>query len=185
MDDQGEFNPPNVIQFTTRSTLSTQLQTRPSAAQVDSARKAAKKILTSYPDYGKAPPEYGVNLTEYLAYLADDELAIVMHPKHGITARSPYLPTNADIQSLLREEEQKRDQFKSRTIYQRFASVCTPKDATPDKTLFRPYPKLWEVFKEEPWLMKGHTFEVLTEASKSLAMFGKDAARDVLAGRVA
>lgn len=140
--------------------------------------------MTSYPDYGKAPPEYGVNLTEYLSYLNDDEIAIVMHPKHGITARSTYLPTNADIQALLREAEQKRTQFQSRTTYQRFKSVCDPKDAVPDRTPFRPYPKLWEAFKDEPWLMKGHTFEGLTEASRSLAMFGRDAARDVLARRV-
>lgn len=140
--------------------------------------------MTSYPDYGKAPPEYGVNLTEYLSYLNDDEIAIVMHPKHGITARSTYLPTNADIQALLREHEEKRTQFQSRTTYQRFKSVCDPKDAVPDRTPFRPYPKLWEAFKDEPWLMKGHTFEGLTEASRSLAMFGRDAARDVLARRV-
>lgn len=107
-----------------------------------------------------------------------------MHPKHGITARSTYLPTNADIQALLREAEQKRTQFQSRTTYQRFKSVCDPKDAVPDRTPFRPYPKLWEAFKDEPWLMKGHTFEGLTEASRSLAMFGRDAARDVLARRV-
>ena len=112
-------------------------------------------------------------------------MAIVMHPRHGITARSTFLPTNADIQALLREAEQKCTQFQSRTTYPRFDSVCTPKDTAPDNKPFRPYPKLWELFKEEPWLMKGHTFEVLTEASKSLAMFGKDAARDVLAGRVA
>lgn len=147
-------------------------------------RKAAKKILTSYPDYGKAPPEYAVNLAEHLSFLTEDEIALVMHPKHGITVRSAYLPTNADIQTLLREHEQKRTQFQSHTAYQRFESVCTPQDAAPDRTPFRPYPKLWAEFKDEPWLMKGHAFEVLTEASRSLAMFGKDAARDVLARRV-
>lgn len=147
-------------------------------------RKAAKKILTSYPDYGKAPPEYVVNLAEYLSFLTVEEIAVVMHPKSGITARTAYLPTNADIQALLKESEAKRDQFKSHTTYQRFKSVCAEKDAAPDKTPFRPYPKLWAEFADEPWLMKGHTFETLTEASRSLAMFGKDSARDVLARRV-
>lgn len=175
----------NVTQFTRRSMPSTHVQTKPSAAQVDMARKAAKKILTSYPDYGKAPPEYGVNLAEYLSYLNEDEIAVVMHPKHGITAKTSYLPTNADIQAVLREHEEKRRQFSSsHTHYQRFASVCTEKDAAPDKTPFRPFPKLWEAFREEPWLLKGHVFEILSEASRSLAMFGKDAARDVLARRV-
>lgn len=148
-------------------------------------RKAAKKILTSYPDYGKAPPEYGVNLAEYLSYLTEDEIALVMHPKRGVTARTAYLPTNADIQALLREEEERKLKFKpSNSGYQRFESVCAERDAKPDKTPFRPFPKLWEVFAEEPWLLKSHTFETLSEASKSLAMFGVDAARDVLARRV-
>lgn len=148
-------------------------------------RKAAKKILGSYPDYGKAPPEYVVNLAEYLSFLTPDELGVVMHPKTGITSRTSYLPTNAEIQALLREHEEKQRQFKpSNSGYQRFASVVTEQDARPDKTPFRPYPKLWEAFADEPWLLKSHTFETLTEASRSLAMFGKEAARDVLARRV-
>lgn len=185
MTDEQDLKPLNVVQFTTRSTPSMLSQTRPSAAQVDSARKAAKRILTSYPDYGKAPPEYGVNLAEYLSYLSDEEMAVVMHPKTGITSKTSFLPTNADIQALLREHEERQRQFKpTNSGYQRFASVVTEQDARPDKTPFRPYPKLWEAFSEEPWLLKGHTFELLTEASRSLAMFGKDADRDVLARRV-
>lgn len=185
MTDETDLKPLNVVQFTTRSTPSTLSQTRPSAAQVDTARKAAKKILTSYPDYGKAPPEYGVNLADYLSYLTDDEMAVVMHPRTGITSKSAFLPTNADIQALLREHEERQAKFRpSNSGYQRFASVVTEADVRPDKTPFRPYPKLWEAFVEEPWLLKSHTFETLTEASRSLAMFGKDAARDVLARRV-
>lgn len=160
-------------------------QTRQSAAQVDMGRKAAKKILTSYPDYGKAPPEYGVNLAEYLSYLTEDEIAVVMHPKTGITSKTTFLPTNAEIQALLREHEEKQRQFKpTNSGYQRFESVVTPSDGVKDTTPFRPFPKLWAAFSEEPWLMKGHTFEFLWEASRSLGMLGKDAARDVLARRV-
>lgn len=172
------------ITSTTASPSSMPSPTRRSAEQADMGRKAARKILTSYPDYGKAPPEYAVNLAEYLSFLTPDEIAVVMHPKHGVTARTSYLPTNADIQALLQEAEQKRTQFKSHTTYQRFDSVCTDKDAAPDKTPYRPFPKLWEAFKDEPWLMKGHAFEVLWEASRSLALLGKDAAQDVLARRV-
>lgn len=175
----------NVTQFTPRSTPSTHVQTRQSAAQVDMGRKAAKKILTSYPDYGKAPPEYGVNLAEYLSYLTEEELSVVLHPKTGITGRSAYLPTNADIQALLREHEEKRQQFQPRhSHYQRFSSVCTEQDAAPAKASFQPFPKLWNAFREEPWLLKGHTFEVLSDASRSLSMLGVEAARDVLARRV-
>lgn len=160
-------------------------QTRQSAERVDMARKAAKKILSSYPDYGKAPPEYGVNLAEYLSFLTQDEIAAVMDPKHGVTARCQFLPTNADIQACLKDSQERREKFTpTNSGYQRFGSVCTPNDAKPDKTPFRPYPRLWEAFGDEPWLLKGHSFETLTEASRSLAMFGKDSARDVLAKRV-
>jgi hypothetical protein len=159
--------------------------TRKSAEQADMGRRAAKKILASYPDYGKAPPEYAINLAEYLSFLTPDEISVVMHTKNGVTARCQYLPTNAEIQACLREHEEKQRQFTpSNSGYQRFESVCTPQDAKPDKTPFRPYPKLWTEFADEPWLLKSHTFETLTEASRSLAMFGKESARDVLARRV-
>lgn len=167
------------------STLSTPSQMKPSAVQVDMGRKAAKKILTSYPDYGKAPPEYGVNLAEYLSYLTNEEIAVVMHPKTGITAKTPYLPTNAEIQALLRADEERREKYRqSNSGYQRFQSVVTKEDVMRDNTPYRPFPKLWAAFREEPWLMKGHTFETLSEASRSLALLGLEAARDVLARRV-
>lgn len=167
------------------STPSMPSQMRPSAAQVDTGRKAAKKILTSYPDYGKAPPEYGVNLAEYLSFLTNDEIAVVMHPKTGITSKTPYLPTNAEIQALLREHEERQAKFKpTNSGYQRFESVVTKDDLTPKTRTFQPYPKLWAAFKEEPWLLKGHTFETLTEASRSLTLLGLESARDVLARRV-
>jgi len=148
-------------------------------------RRAAKKILSSYPDYGKAPPEYVVNLAEYLSFLTHDEISVVMHPKTGITARTQFLPTNAEIQALLKENEERQRAFKpSPTPYRRFESVCTAEDAGPDRRSFQPYPVLWKEFADEPWLLKGHLFEVLTEASRSLAMFGRESARDVLARRV-
>lgn len=173
------------IASTTPSTPSTLWQTRPSAGQVDMGRKAAKKILTSYPDYGKAPPEYGVNLAEYLSYLTEEEIAAVMHPKTGITSKTTFLPTNAEIQALLREREEQAAKFKpTNSGYQRFESVVTEKDTVKDTAPFRPFPKLWAAFYEEPWLMKGQTFERLWDASRSLAMFGKDSARDVLARKV-
>lgn len=159
--------------------------TRQSAAQMDMGRKAAKKILTSYPDYGKAPPEYAVNLAEYLSFLTEDEIAAVMHPKTGITSKTTFLPTHAEIKALLDEQEEQRAKYRqTNSGYQRFESVVTPQDGVKDTAPFRPFPKLWAAFYEEPWLMKGKTFETLWEASRSLAMFGKDSARDVLAKRV-
>lgn len=185
MTARQKLKPLGEITSTTQFPSLTPLPTKPSVERLDTARKAAKKILTSYPDYGKAPPEYAINLAECLAFLTDEEISVVMHPRTGITAKTPYLPTNAEIQALLKEHEERKAKFHAaHTHYQRFKSVCTEKDAEPDKAPFRPYPKLWATFKDEPWLLKGHTFETLTEASRSFSMFGKDAARDVLTRKV-
>lgn len=185
MNADQNLKPLGAITSTTRLPSSMPLPTRQSAAQVEMARKAAKKILTSYPDYGKAPPEYAINLAEYLSFLTEDEIGVVMHPKTGITSKTAFLPTNADIQALLREHEERQAKFRpTNSGYQRFESVVTEKDAVRDTAPFRPFPKLWAAFYDEPWLMKGQTFERLCEASRSLAMFGKESARDVLAKRV-
>ena len=186
MNDKPDLQPlANVTRLPTRSQPSMPSLTKQSADRVDMARKAAKKILSSYPDYGKASPDYAVLLAEFLSFLTEEEIGAVMHPRHGVTAKTEFLPTNKQIQEVVNEYHARKKQFAPSTSgYQKFSSVCTEKDVAPDKTPFRPFPKLWAEFKEEPWLLKSHTFDVLWEASRSLAMFGKDAARDVLARRV-
>lgn len=47
---------------------------------------------------------------------------------------------------------------------------------------FRPFPKLWEAFKDEERILQGHRFEVYEEASRKLAMHGKEEARKVMTG---
>jgi hypothetical protein len=151
---------------------------------MDAGRRAAKKILASFPDYGKAPPEYVVNLAESLSHLSEEDLAVVLHPVTGVASKTKFLPTFADISALLQEHRAKQDQFKPHTTYKRLESVVTPADVAKPRAKYQPYPKLWAAFAGEDDLLTGHTFETLTEASRSLAMFGKDAARDVLARRV-
>lgn len=95
---------------------------------MDTARKAAKKILGAYPDYGKAPPEYIVGFAEALSHLTADEVAIVMDPRHGVAARCQYLPTVADVHAAIRERKAAMEQFKpAHTNYHRF----TDKDTGP------------------------------------------------------
>ena len=126
-----------------------------------------------------------MSLAEYLSFLTEEEITAVMDPRNGVTAETEFLPTNKQIQDVVNEYHDRKKRFAPSTSgYQRFKSVCTEKDVAPDKTPFRPFPKLWTEFAEEPWLLKGHTFETLFEASRSLAVFGKEAARDVLARRV-
>lgn len=107
--------------------------TKPSAEQMDSARRAAKKILGAYPDYGKAPPEYVVNFAEALSHLSADELAIVLHPKDGVATRCQYLPTIADIHAVLRDSKAKKEQFQpSHTNYRRLKDETGPWDLETD-----------------------------------------------------
>jgi hypothetical protein len=71
----------------------------------------AKRILASFPDYGKAPPEYVLAMAEYLAYVTDSERELLLHPRLGVRARCKFLPTVADCEELLREHEARRRQF--------------------------------------------------------------------------
>jgi hypothetical protein len=151
---------------------------------MDAGRRAAKKLLSRFPDYGRAPPEYVVNLAESLSYLSEEELALVLHPVTGVASRTKFLPTFADISAVLQEHREKQIQFKPHTTYKRLDSVVTPADVAKPRARYQPYPKLWAAFVGEDDLFIGHTFETLTEASRCLAMFGKDSARDVLARRV-
>jgi hypothetical protein len=45
---------------------------------------------------------------------------------------------------------------------------------------YEPFPKLWEAFRDEPELLRSKRFDQLFDASKALAMIGKDAARTIL-----
>lgn len=93
---------------------------------MDTARKAAKKILGAYPDYGKAPPEYIVGFAEALSHLTADEVAIVMDPRHGVAARCQYLPTVADVHAAIRDRKAAMEQFKpAHTNYQRLTDNDT------------------------------------------------------------
>lgn len=54
-------------------------------------------ILACYPDFGKAPPEYAVNLIDVLATYPEKMLVKFCDLRTGIAARCRYLPTIADI----------------------------------------------------------------------------------------
>lgn len=117
----------------TGSTCSMPSLTKPSALQLDAGRKAAKKIFSTYPDYGKAPPEYIIAFAEALSHLNEEEIAAVLHPRTGITSRCQYLPTVADIHALLREREEKAQQFKpAPTSYHRLNDQKGPWDQETD-----------------------------------------------------
>ena len=97
-----------------------QSQMKQSAGK-DLGRTATKRLLSNYPDYGKAPADYLVALADCLANLTEAELAFVMHPQTGIAARSKFLPSVAEIHELLKDEGAQHEQFKpAHTTYHRF-----------------------------------------------------------------
>ncbi len=92
----------------------------------------AKRILASYPDYGKAPPEYVVGFAETLSHMTDEEIGWINDPREGLVTRCKYLPTPADVFDLIRERKAKAEQFiPPHTTYKRLAEETGPWDQTP------------------------------------------------------
>lgn len=96
---------------------------------MNQARSLTKKLIAAFPDYGKAPPDYLVALTECLTWLSPDEMAALAHPRTGLATVCKYLPTPADVHEFLRNREAKANQFKpAPTNYPRLGTA----DAIPD-----------------------------------------------------
>lgn len=133
-DHRGDLTPIySATRLPTASQSSMPSLTRQSADRMDAGRKAAKKILSSFPDYGKAPPEYVVNLAESLSYLSEAELEIVLHPVTGVLSRTKFLPTFADIMAVLNERRAVQEQFKpAHTTYRRLNDDHGPWDQETD-----------------------------------------------------
>ena len=170
------------MQQLTPITSRDQLQTAsPSSTQssmdrlqrLKAGKEFAEKILKRYPEYGKAPVEYLAAITELLAacdYRTQCRMADIMT---GISARCQFLPTVADFAKFAAEINPPTSNF-NRAEYRVLDEPRQP---------FRPYPKLWEAFADEPGLLKMRdslTFDRLTQASLRLATEGREAARAVL-----
>lgn len=79
----------------------------PSQAVVNRATHLAQKILSAYPDYGKAPDGYLLSVTEFIAYQIPEVQEALAHPLTGIAAKCKYLPTIADLKQFI-EDRAKR-----------------------------------------------------------------------------
>lgn len=67
----------------------------------------AQKILSAYPDYGKAPDGYLLSVTEFIAYQIPEVQEALAHPLTGIATKCKFLPTIADLKQFI-EERAKR-----------------------------------------------------------------------------
>lgn len=103
------------------------------AESVARGRKLAARILSNYPDYGKAPPEYLLTLSETLAGLTTSEIVWLCDANDGLATVCKYLPTTADIHEFLREKRAKAEQFKpAHTAYRKLNEDHGPWEAETD-----------------------------------------------------
>lgn len=80
----------------------------------------AARILSNYPDYGKAPAEYILALSETLATLTTSEIVWLTDSREGLASVCKYLPTRADVHEFLKAKRAKVEQFQSpHTAYKR------------------------------------------------------------------
>lgn len=140
--------------------------------KLDAGKKAAKRILSSYPDYGKAPAEYLLSMTELLASYPENIIARLADLRTGIASRTSYLPTVHDVTKLANE-------FLDADL-QRRKAPRREAEPSPARSPYMPFPKLWEALASEKYLLEGRTFDCLFEASRRLAMQGKQEAIDYL-----
>jgi hypothetical protein len=71
---------------------------------VDRAKRATEiaiRLLSQWPDFGKATDPYVLGISEFLSTCTEDEIADLMHPRTGIRAKCKFLPTIADMSKVL------------------------------------------------------------------------------------
>jgi hypothetical protein len=135
----------------------------------------AEKMLRSYPDYGKSPPEYLAGIGGVLAELSFEVRKELFDPMRGIRSRCKFLPTIADIVEMA---DQIGTRFARRDFINQHYAHKRLVEETP-RTEFIPFPLLWSMFSGEPELLKNRTFDVLYNAFMAMRQ-GKEAARQVL-----
>lgn len=158
------------------------------------AKETAKKILSRYPDYDTASETYLAAVTEILSTFSPLMQAELANIVTGVSAKCRFLPKVADIVQIANEigDKAREPSYKKlapdgwrqegtaetrRAAVKRIMAGSKPPSERPE---FRPFPRLWEAFEDEPGLLKNRPFNTLFDASRQLAMHGKEAARVVL-----
>jgi hypothetical protein len=168
---------PNGIQRQTVSQRSTQQSEKSNGEKLELANLTAKKIISCFPDYGKAPKEYLLNLVAVLADYPEDVQEALADRKTGIPSKVQFLPTiaviveMADTLMAAKAKAARFDRIKARAVVR------------DDRPRFTPFPALAVAFADEPELLVNKRFEQLYDASQALATDSKDKARTILSTR--
>ncbi len=75
--------------------------------------EVVERLLSSYPDYGKAPETYLASVAELVAGYDSAMQTEMLDLRQGIRAKCTYLPTIADIVKWGDDYLARRNQFKS------------------------------------------------------------------------
>ena len=103
-----------VVQLPRASARLTPSLTSLNADKLRSSKRRVDAILKRYPDYGKATGEYVAALVEVMATYPDAVQDEISDVRHGVTAKTRFLPTVADIVEIGNELDAKH---RSQTRY--------------------------------------------------------------------
>lgn len=155
-------------------------------------------ILSAYHNSDTFSMDYLKGLHDHFETLRPEEILWVMDKNTGLVASCPNFPPSVgNMVEVVNKARERKNQFlPAPSSYSKFQPETFEKDGTPElraeaiKRILekkperaprvRPYPKLWEAFEQDEFLLLWRDFECLTLASKALAQHGKEAARDVL-----
>jgi hypothetical protein len=138
------------------------------------ANELVKPMLMSYPDYGKSTEHYQAGIVGVFAEYPETVQQRLAHPISGIRGRCAFLPTIADVVKMA--DEFMESDVRKWKLERRYGGSIT---VEPVHIVFNPFPKLTIAFEDEPELLKTG-FQALFNASRALAVSGKDAAANVL-----
>lgn len=68
-----------------------------SAANLKKAEFLTRKLISAYPDYNKAPPEYLLTITELVSSYSLPIQYKICDARYGVPSKTSYLPTAKDI----------------------------------------------------------------------------------------
>jgi hypothetical protein len=140
------------------------------------SERIVRKMLSAYPDYGKAPPEYLLSMIElFVEYPSHIQMRLGNH-RSGVPSLSPYLPTAKDVIDM---GDEMLKSLSTATRYERLRSEA-PLQIQGPPPAYVPFPKLCEAFSDEKGLLKAKRFDQLFDASRALATTGKEKAREIL-----
>lgn len=133
--DKNGLQPIGAQVYAMPSRRSMPLPTQPSAERVDYARRITKRLLATFPDYGKATAEYVIAIADAISWMTDAEIETLMDPRDGYVANADgFLPSVGKLHEFLRNKQAKAEQFKSHPTsgYKRLTEARGPWDEETD-----------------------------------------------------